>query len=237
MRNPSSLAQHAEDAGKNPARATETRLLVVAALIAAIVVIATAVSPTIDIALARQLTLSPDSTLRPVLSVVRQIFRVTPLAILVGVAFWLAAAAVRGSVERAVAVRRGVFMAALFAVGPGLLVNAGLKTHAHRPRPIQTVEIAGGEMPFRPFYRFDGACRTNCSFSSGEAASAFWTTAPALLAPPALRVAAVGMALGFGALVSAFRLILGAHFLSDIAFSAFATILLTLAGRRLFRLP
>ena len=37
------------------------------------------------------------------------------------------------------------------------------------------------------------------------------------------------------ALVSAFRLILGAHFLSDIAFSAFATILLTLAGRRLFR--
>lgn len=210
----------------------EMRLLVVAGLAAAAAIVATAISPAIDIALARQLMLSPDSTLRPVLSVVRQIFRVTPFALLAGVVIWLAAATVRGSVETAIALRRAIFVTALFAVGPGLLVNAGLKTYAHRPRPLQTVEVAGGEMAFRPFYRFDGACQTNCSFSSGEAASAFWTTAPALLAPPPLRAAVVGAALGFGLLVSAFRMILGAHFLSDIAFSALAAILLTLAARR-----
>lgn len=230
------MAQHVEDAGKSPAGAIEIRLVVLAGLTAAVIVIATAISPSIDIVLARRLMISPDSSLRPALSMLREIFRLTPFAILAGVLIWLVAASVRGSLQTAVALRRAAFAAALFAVGPGLLVNAGLKTYSHRPRPVQTIEAAGGDMPFRPYYRFDGACRTNCSFSSGEAASAFWTTAPALFAPPALRVAAVGAALGFGLLVSAFRMILGAHFLSDIAFSALAVILLTLVARRLFRL-
>lgn len=236
MRNPSSLAQNVEDAEKSPVRATEVRLLVVAGLTAAVIVIATATFPAVDIALARRLMLAPDSALRPAFYALREIFRLTPFAVLAGVALWLMAAAFRGAIGSAVAARRIVLVAALFAVGPGLLVNAGLKTYAHRPRPIQTAEVAHGEMPFRPFYRFDGACQTNCSFSSGEAASAFWTTAPALLAPPALRVAAVGAALAFGLLASAFRMFLGAHFLSDIAFSALAVILLTLAARRLLPL-
>lgn len=213
------------------------RFIVLVALTAAMIVVVTAISPTIDIVFARRLMISPDSSLRPALSGLREIFRLAPFAILAGVVIWLAAATVRGSIQTAAAIRRIVFVAALFAIGPGLLVNAGLKAHSHRPRPIQTVEAAGGEMPFRPYYRFDGACRTNCSFSSGEAASAFWTTAPALLAPPAFRVAAVGVALVFGMVASAFRMILGAHFLSDIAFSALAVILLTLLARRLFRLP
>lgn len=228
--------QHVADAGNSPARAPEIRLIALAALTAVVIVVVTAISPAIDIALARRLMISPDSSLRPALSALREIFRLAPFAILAGVVIQLAAATVRGSLQTAAAIRRAVFVAALFAIGPGLLVNAGLKAYSHRPRPIQTVEAAGGEMPFRPYYRFDGACRTNCSFSSGEAASAFWTTAPALLAPPALRMAAVGAALGFGVLASAFRMILGAHFLSDVAFSALAVIVLTLVVRRLFRL-
>ena len=75
------------------------------------------------------------------------------------------------------------FMALSMALGPGLVVNVGLKDHWHRPRPVQIVEF-GGPMEFRPIWRGDGACKTNCSFPSGEVSSSTWLLAPASLAPP-----------------------------------------------------
>ncbi|MDE3177888.1 MAG: phosphatase PAP2 family protein, partial [Pseudomonadota bacterium] len=70
-----------------------------------------------------------------------------------------------------------VFLIASLTLGSGLIVNLGLKDHSHRPRPVHVVEF-GGDQAFRPWYRFDGACRKNCSFASGEAASGFWMLAP-----------------------------------------------------------
>ncbi len=118
------------------------------------------------------------------------------------------------------------------AIGPGLVVNLGLKDHAHRPRPIQTTEF-GGPFEFRPWYRFDGACRTNCSFVSGEGAEAFWMVAPASLAPPPLQAPAVAGALLFGVLTSLLRMAFGGHYLSDVILAALVMLIIVQGARML----
>ncbi|MDB5648986.1 MAG: Membrane-associated enzyme (Acid phosphatase) superfamily [Hyphomicrobiales bacterium] len=123
--------------------------------------------------------------------------------------------------------RAVLFLALTLAVGPGLLVNTILKDHSHRPRPVQTQEL-GGKFRFRPWYKFDGECGRNCSFVSGEASSAYWTLAPALLAPPSVRAPAVAAALIFGTGVAALRMSFGGHYLSDSLISGLLTILIIL---------
>jgi membrane-associated PAP2 superfamily phosphatase len=126
-----------------------------------------------------------------------------------------------------------IYLALTMAIGPGLLVNVVLKDNSHRPRPVQTQEL-GGKWEFRPWYRFDGQCERNCSFVSGEASSAFWTLAPALLAPAPVRPHAVVAALVFGTSVAALRMAFGGHYLSDSLISALLTILLVLGCHWLF---
>lgn len=127
--------------------------------------------------------------------------------------------------------RPALLIALTLALGPGLLVNAGLKTHVPRDRPLHTAEVAGAPAPFRPVTALAGTCARNCSFPSGETAAAFATLAPAFVAPaPA---AAVAAALAFGTGVAALRMAAGAHFLSDVAASAALMCLLALALRRL----
>ena len=131
---------------------------------------------------------------------------------------------------------RGIlFLAISLALGPGLLVNTVLKDHSHRPRPVQVLEF-GGMLPFRPFYSFDGACRRNCSFVSGEGSAAFWTVAPALLAPVRIQPVALAGALVFGIATSLLRMAFGGHFLSDTIFAALFTWLGVIAiWRAVFR--
>lgn len=124
------------------------------------------------------------------------------------------------------------FLAASLGLGPGLLVNTLLKDHSHRPRPYQ-VDVFGGDAPFRPFYRFDGACRRNCSFVSGEGSTGFWTVAPALLVPPPWRAVAIAAAIALGTATSLLRMAFGGHFLSDCVFAGLFTWLVMLACRRL----
>ncbi len=158
-----------------------------------------------------------------------------------GLPFGLLGLAVAGWVMRRAGLKRfalpsgraALFLALTMALGPGLLVNVTLKDHSHRPRPVQTQEL-GGPWTFRPWYRFDGACKHNCSFVSGEASSAFWTLAPALLVPPPFQPLAIAASLTFGAGVAVLRMAFGGHYLSDSLFSALLTILLVLGFHRLF---
>lgn len=229
----SSPAHHVAAGRKSPSSRTPTWAVWAFILVAGLIVVATGVDPAIDLAVARLMLLPADSPARPAILVLREVFRFTPYFIFVLIVAVVSLRAVKGLARPAYAGRRALFLAAVLALGPGLAVNAGLKTYSHRPRPVQTVEAGGGSLPFRPFFRFDGACARNCSFSSGEAASAFWTVAPALLAPPPFTLAATAIALGFGVLVSTLRMVLGAHFLSDVAFSALLVLSLTLLMRRL----
>jgi lipid A 4'-phosphatase len=129
-----------------------------------------------------------------------------------------------------------IFLIATMAIGPGLIVNLGLKDHAHRPRPVQTQDF-GGPYAFRPWYRFDGGCKKNCSFVSGEASQGFWMVAPASLAPPPLRLFAIGAALAFGAAASVLRVAAGGHYLSDVVLAALITLIMLQIARRLFFPP
>ena len=60
---------------------------------------------------------------------------------------------------------------------------------------------------------------------AGEPAGAFWTMAPAAVAPPAWRVAAYGAAIVFGAAVGVLRMSAGGHFFTDVVFAGVITFL------------
>ena len=72
---------------------------------------------------------------------------------------------------------------------------------------------------------------------SGEASLAFWTVAPASLAPPQLRPAALGAAVVFGTTVGGLRVAFGRHFVSDIVFAALITLAIVFALYRVLLDP
>ncbi len=162
----------------------------------------------------------------------RDFFRVTPYAVLIGFAILYALRWFGVAVPYAPTGRALVFLAATMAIGPGLIVNVGLKDHSHRPRPVHVQEFGGAD-EFRPWYRFDGACRKNCAFASGEAAQGFWMVAPASLAPPPARPLAIGAALLFGVAASVLRLAFGGHFLSDVLLGGLISLIVIVIARQL----
>jgi|SRR5918994_2564001 membrane-associated PAP2 superfamily phosphatase len=124
-----------------------------------------------------------------------------------------------------ISARAILFLLATLALGPGLLVNVGLKDYWGRARPIDVPQFGGVE-PFTPWWDPRGVCPKNCSFVAGEASGAFWTLAPAALAPPAWRAGAYAVAIAFGTGVGLLRMAFGAHFLSDVAFAGIFMFLL-----------
>ena len=128
-----------------------------------------------------------------------------------------------------------VLMLLTLAIAPGLLANILLKEHWGRPRPIDVTEF-GGDEHFRPWWDPRGDCARNCSFIAGEPSGAFWTMAPAALAPPQWRVVAYGAALAFGAALGLQRMAAGAHFFSDVAFAGvFAFLVIWMVHGWLYR--
>ncbi len=124
--------------------------------------------------------------------------------------------------------RAALFLVVTLALGPGLVANVLLKDHWGRPRPIDVVEF-GGPDSFMPWWDPRGACPTNCSFVAGEPSGAFWTFAPAALAPLQWRVLAYGGAVAFGAAVGVLRMAAGGHFFTDVVFAGVSTYLLVWA--------
>jgi lipid A 4'-phosphatase len=166
----------------------------------------------------------------PMARVARDFFRIFPFVVLGALALLYFAHRFGLAVRWAPDGRSLVFLVASIAIGSGLIVNLGMKDHLHRPRPVH-VEDFGGHDEFRPWYRFDGACRKNCGFASGEASSAFWMIAPALLAPPPFRAPALAAALAFGVAASALRMAFGGHFLSDVLFGGLISLIVVFALR------
>jgi membrane-associated PAP2 superfamily phosphatase len=111
-----------------------------------------------------------------------------------------------------------LFLIGTLAVGPGLIANTLLKDHWGRARPIDVTEF-GGLSHFTPWWDPRGDCPNNCSFIAGEPAGAFWTMAPAALAPPQWRLLAYGAALAFGSAVGVLRIAGGGHFFTDVVFA------------------
>jgi membrane-associated PAP2 superfamily phosphatase len=115
----------------------------------------------------------------------------------------------------------GFFFAAMLALGPGLIVNGVLKPHWNRPRPVQTLAF-GGSQPFVPVWQ-SGPYPRSKSFPSGHASMGFYLFAPAFLLYRKRRawaLAFVAVGLIGGLVIGAGRVLQGAHYPSDVLWSA-----------------
>jgi lipid A 4'-phosphatase len=120
--------------------------------------------------------------------------------------------------------RAVIFLLVTLTLSAGVLTNLTFKSYWGRPRPVLVTEF-NGDLPFVAWWDPRGGCGRNCSFFSGEGATAFWTIAPAALAPPAWRPLAYAAATAFGLLTSVLRMAFGGHFFTDIAAAGLVTFL------------
>jgi lipid A 4'-phosphatase len=130
-----------------------------------------------------------------------------------------------------------VFLIATLALAPGLMANVVLKEHWGRPRPSEVSQF-GGNRSFVAWWDPRGGCPSNCSFVSGDVSGAFWTLAPAALAPPPWRALAYGGALALGTAMAVVRMMAGAHFFSDTVFAGvFTFLIIWIAHGLIYRWP
>jgi lipid A 4'-phosphatase len=130
-----------------------------------------------------------------------------------------------------------VFLLLTLTLSAGVFTNLTFKSYWGRPRPVLVTEF-GGDLPFVAWWDPRGQCGRNCSFFSGEGATAFWTFAPAALTPPAWRPLAYAAATLFGVATSVLRMAFGGHFFTDIAAAGLVTfVVIWLAHGYLYRWP
>lgn len=118
--------------------------------------------------------------------------------------------------------RKLVYLLLVLALGAGLIVNGIFKDNFGRARPRDVAEF-GGTMDFTPAFIITSECDRNCSFSSGDAAGAFFGLAFVLISRRKRLAAVAGI--GYGVLVSAARMASGAHWLSDNVVSFFVMLI------------
>jgi lipid A 4'-phosphatase len=104
-------------------------------------------------------------------------------------------------------------------IGAGLLVNSVFKQYWGRPRPSQTIEF-GGKWAYRPIFT-PGTPGKGASFPCGHCTMGFVFLAMIGFRPKSRALAVSGITVGIilGALLSAARIVQGAHFLSDTIWS------------------
>ena len=133
--------------------------------------------------------------------------------------------------------RTVAFLLLTLSLSAIVITNLAFKSYWGRPRPVVVTEF-GGDMQFVPWWDPRGGCGRNCSFFSGEGATAFWTYAPAALTPPAWRPLAYAAATAFGVVTSLLRMAFGGHFFTDVAAAGLVTFLVIwLAYAWIYRWP
>lgn len=133
--------------------------------------------------------------------------------------------------------RAVTFLLVTLVLSAGVLTNFTFKSYWGRPRPVVVTEFSGPSQ-FVPWWDPRGSCGRNCSFFSGEGATAFWTFAPAALTPPAWRPLAYTAAALFGVATSLLRMAFGGHFFTDVAAAGLVTFLVIwLAHGYIYRWP
>jgi lipid A 4'-phosphatase len=120
--------------------------------------------------------------------------------------------------------RAVVFLLLTLILSAGVLTNLTFKSYWGRPRPV-VVSQFNGDQAFVAWWDPRGTCARNCSFFSGEGATAFWAYAPATLAPPPWRPLSYAAATVFGVTTSGLRMAFGGHFFTDVAIAGLVTFL------------
>ncbi|WP_224405664.1 phosphatase PAP2 family protein [Afifella sp. IM 167] len=218
---PEPLARALSRAKRQPVLAALAALLVVALVFAAL--------PVLDLAVSRAFWAdgafvgTSDGTARFVRNFARIVEALVALAVGLPLVFKL----VWPESRLLIAPRIPLFLYAVFALGPGLIVNGILKAHSGRPRPRHLAEF-GGDALFARVGDFSGSCLSNCSFVSGEAASAFWLVALVFVVPKAWRAPVLLASILLAAAASWSRVAMGGHFLSDVLIAWLVTLLVML---------
>jgi membrane-associated PAP2 superfamily phosphatase len=130
------------------------------------------------------------------------------------------------------------FMLVCLALGPGLIVNTVFKDNFGRPRPFD-VERYGGSMPYMPLWE-PSPQLPGYSFPSGDASVGFYCGLPAFMIwrrnrKLAWRFVVLGLVLGSA--IGLGRVAWGAHWVSDVIWSAGFIYITGLIAYWLFSLP
>ncbi len=194
--------------------------------------------PTIDLAVSRAFV-RPDGTFWLSKSVLAEQIRMpiwlVSFGLAISAALMLCVSLMRGRLAHT-PWRLWAFVTTLYVIGPGLLVNVLLKQNWGRARPVTVAEFGGTKL-FTPPFEIAGQCSKNCSFVSGEAASAAvmvivlaicFRDSKARKWRPAMYA---GLALVF-VIGSGLRVATGRHFLSDVVF---AGLFMLIIARVLYR--
>ena len=166
------------------------------------------------------------STITGLTGLIRQFGPDSLLALFGGLLLWAAVGCWVGLpklLDRA----QAIYVTLCLLLGPGLAVNAILKSYWGRARPSQT-DLFGGEALFTPALQMTDQCVSNCSFVSGDASLGFCLTVFAFLHAK-WRMAGWIVGLSMGAVFGATRIAQGAHFLSDIVFAGLIVIGINMA--------
>ena len=115
-----------------------------------------------------------------------------------------------------------IFLIAVYALAPGIVVNSILKEHVGRPRPAH-IEQYGGDMQFQAPFVISNQCASNCSFVSGHASFAFTFMVLGFFFRGSTRKIIFSSTFLFGLLVGFVRIFQGRHFFTDIVFAFFFT--------------
>ncbi len=122
--------------------------------------------------------------------------------------------------------RSSVFFLIISAsIAPGLIVNSVLKEEFGRARPREIKEF-GGKKQFTSAFTVTDQCNSNCSFSSGHAAMAFYFSVLAYVAGRRYFSIIYILGVTFGMATGFSRIVMGGHFASDIVASGFIVLLL-----------
>jgi len=125
------------------------------------------------------------------------------------------------------AAHRAVYVLASFFIGALILVHS-LKTLIGRARPSDTL-LFGGDKDFTPAWQIADMCGASCSFPSGESAAAAAALSFIVYFSGKARWAFLAAVLPVALLLSANRILVGAHYLSDVVL-AWLMVLFVLVG-------
>ena len=114
-----------------------------------------------------------------------------------------------------------MFLVLVLVIGPGIITHSVFKENWGRPRPRQIVNF-GGTKDFLPVW-VKGTPGNGKSFPSGHAAIGYYVLTPFFILRRVNKKGAVIFLLigvGYGSLMGIGRMIQGAHFASDVLWSA-----------------
>lgn len=116
----------------------------------------------------------------------------------------------------------GLFLVVFLVLGPGLIVHTVFKDHWGRPRPRQIVEFNANQTYLKVWQK--GVAGQGKSFPSGHAGIGYFVMAPFFIFYPngrkRLALSCLVIGLGYGSVMGLCRVVQGAHFFSDILWSA-----------------